>query len=184
MKMHKNIILFGSMIFLLSGCAKFNPNVGTVAFVDSKPYRVPYEADFGWPPISYQFTPKLATICKPESEPIIWIEGTESDSKMKPLNRLFRQQFSSAKQTFSSDVKKTLSELDEIIYNLTFEQKAGCRYPLSEMEYRHYSGQETQQRGMQHEQKLQNQQNMNETLDRINDTYNANTPKTNNVFIY
>ena len=127
-KMITGIGIIGTI--LLSGCASptVNPRIGTMDFINGKPYYLPQYA------IAFQFPQEAQEVrrqglCKKYG--IFWINGTFFDiykgAKMGQDDPIY--------------VKRYIKELK----SWKKAGKAGCIYPLSKQEYQYRLNQQNQQ---------------------------------------
>jgi len=163
--MYKNILFFVVVGLILSGCVArpipFDPQNRAIVFKDGKPYRVPYATYYG-----IHFTSQYAAShydC--EYDDVLWVSSDDSDREKAKKDSLIHTNFIAW------------------VLLMKKENKAGCVSPLSDREYEYYTNRESQTRQYEHAQRIQSQQNFNESLNRLNDTINTITPKTYNLNI-
>ena len=150
-------------ILLFTGCQKtlnFDQHNRGITFSDGEAIRVPYGSYYDSKVTDTKYLAHLEkehfSGCKVGDQ--IWIEGKLLKKATKDKDNLIHKNYS---KWLANAQKKGL---------------AGCASPLSDREYEYYTGRERQTKQHKHEQNIQQQKNTNESLERLNDSYNATKP--------
>jgi len=147
-------ILLIFTINIFTGCtATFNSHNKGIGFSEGRPYRVPYGVWFQQLKTNdiQQLHAWKINECKIGD--VIWRE--ENYDKKKDNLKTSEDWFNYWKYGFENRL-------------------VGCSSPMTDKEFYYYTGRERQDRQLQHEQNIQAQKNLNESLNTLPKTYNIN----------
>jgi len=158
MRLLKKYILLIFTISIFTGCtATFNPYNKGVTFTSGKPYRVPYG---------------------------VWVQELRADDKSKLTEALHKWKIAECKigdviwieENYDKKMDILKTQKDWFNYwKYGFKNLlVGCTSPMTDKEFYYYTGKERQTRQLQHEQNIQAQKNLNESLNNLPKTYNVN----------